>query len=64
MKEETSYMFQFLHNNTTTKADDKETILKTDSNFMHIIITAYEAERPVNLEQILQHEHKPVLNMA
>ena len=46
---------------TTTKAADIETILKTDCNFMHRIVTGYEAGRPFNLEQILQHEIMPVL---
>lgn len=61
IKKNKAYTFASLYSlEQTTKLSEKTGIIKVDRNVLKRIITAYDAGREVNLEEILQHELMPV----
>lgn len=60
MKKNKAQTFSSLYDIETIKTTGKSDIIKVDRNVLKRLITAYEARRDVNLEEILMHELMPV----
>jgi hypothetical protein len=52
--------FGTLYEVVKQRKSDKEIILKADRSVLHRLVTAYEAGREVNMEEIMKHELMPV----